>query len=91
MARILGLAFVAGRPHASEWRVTRIFWERMASSSLFAALDVFKPADSEGREEKTSQILYPCGLVMKRFLLQKDLTVFRLDQVLHHLISSTFF
>jgi hypothetical protein len=46
----------------SEWRVTRIFWERMASSSLLAALDVFKSADSEGREEKTGQILYPLWL-----------------------------
>lgn len=59
MARILGLAFVAGRSYVSERRVTRIFGERMASSSLLAVLDVFKTADSEGREETTAQILYP--------------------------------
>jgi hypothetical protein len=59
VARILGLAFVAGTSYVSEWRVTRIFWERMVWSSLLAVLDVFKKADSEGREEKTAQILYP--------------------------------
>jgi hypothetical protein len=59
VARILGLAFVAGRSYVSEWRVTRIFWERMASYSLLAVLDVFKTVDGEGREEKTAQILYP--------------------------------
>lgn len=57
MALILGLGFVVGRSYVSEWRATRILWERMPSSSLLAVLDVFKSADSEGRKDKTAQIL----------------------------------